>query len=97
LTLGANRRRDRKEPFVIVLWAAQQRIGGYDAYDALGAGVAASAALILAVRVVLRPAGQRRIGRDGVNELLILLMLVGFVILILHQGITDGLCHGSCP
>ncbi len=82
---------------MIVLSAAQQRIGGYDAYDALGAGVAASAALILAVRVVLRPAGQRRIGRGGVNELLVLLIVIGLVILIVHQTITDGLSRGSCP
>ena len=81
---------------MLVLSASQQQIGGYDAYDAVGAALAATAALILAVRIALRPAGQRRIGRGGVNELLLLLIVSGLAILVIHQTITDGLCHGSC-
>jgi len=81
---------------VFVLSAAQQRIAGYDAYDALGAALAASAALALAVRLAIGSAGHRRITRGGTDELLILLAAAGLLMLILHQGITDGLCHGPC-
>jgi len=81
---------------VFVLSPAQQRIAGYDAYDALGAALAASAALALAVRLAIGSAGHRRITRGGTDELLILLAAAGLLMLILHQGITDGLCHGSC-
>jgi len=80
---------------VFVLSAAQQRIAGYDAYDALGAALAALAALALAVRLA-GSAGHRRITRGGTDEVLILLAAAGLLMLILHQGITDGLCHGSC-
>jgi len=80
---------------VFVLSAAQQRIAGYDAYDALGAALAALAALVLAVRLA-GSAGHRRIRRSGIDEVLILLAAAGLLMLILHQGITDGLCHGSC-
>lgn len=81
---------------MFVLSAAQQRIAGYDAYDALGAALAALAALVLAVRLAIGSAGHRRITRGGIDELLILLAAAGLLMLILHQGITDGLCHGSC-
>jgi len=37
---------------VLLLSAAQQRIAGYDAYEALGVALATSAALALAVRLV---------------------------------------------
>jgi len=80
---------------VFVLSAAQQRIAGYDAYDALGAALAALAALALAVRLA-GSAGHRGIRRGGIDEVLILLAAAGLLMLILHQGITDGLCHGSC-
>ncbi len=79
---------------MFVLSAAQQRIAGYDAYDALGAALAASAALALAVRLA-GSAGHRRITRGGTDEVLILLAAAGLLMLILHQGITDGLCR-SC-
>lgn len=80
----------------MVLSVAQQHIGPYDAYDAAGVALAATAGLMLAGRaLVLRSAG-RRTGRGGLHELLVVLMVTGLVIVVLHQTITDGLCHGSC-
>ncbi len=80
---------------MLLLSAAQQRIAGYDAYEALGAALAALAALALAVRLA-GSAGHRRIRRGGIDEVLILLAAAGLLLRVLHQGSTDGLCHGSC-
>jgi hypothetical protein len=52
--------------------------------------------VLLAVRVGLRPAGQRGVRRRPLDEALLLLTVVGLAAVLLHQLLTDRVCHGSC-
>jgi hypothetical protein len=81
-------------PVVDLLAAEQvpQRVGGFDAYDLGSALLALSSGLALAVRRL----GRGTLDRHSVDELLLALVVIGTVILVLHQVVTDGLCHGAC-
>ena len=52
--------------------------------------------VLLAVRVGLRLAGQGGVRSRPLDEALLLLTVVGLAALLLHQLVTDGVCHGSC-
>jgi hypothetical protein len=73
------------------------RSAGGDAYDVVFGTVGVAAALLLTVRLLLTPAGDRHVRGHRTNELLLILALLGLAVLLLHQLITDDLCHGSCP
>jgi len=73
-----------------------QHVAGLDVYDAGSAVLAVLAGLALAVRLGLRPAGQRGIRGRPVDEVLLLVAAVGLAALLIHQLVTDGVCHGSC-
>jgi len=73
-----------------------QHVAGFDVYDAGSVAVAVIAGVVLAVRAGLRPAGQRAVRGRPADEVLLLLTVVGVAALLLHQLVTDGVCHGSC-
>lgn len=52
--------------------------------------------MLLAVRVVLRPAGQCGARGCPTHAALLLAAVVGLAAVLLHQLLTDGVCHGSC-
>lgn len=84
---------------MLVLLAAPvrgQHVAGFDVYDAGSAALAVFAGVVLAVRVGLRPAGQRGVRDRPFDEVLLLAAAVGLAGLLLHQLVTDGVCHGSC-
>jgi len=86
-------------PTVFVLVAAPlhaQHVAGLDVYDAGSAALAVLAGVALAVRLGLRPAGQRNVRGRPVDEVLLLAAAVGLAALLIHQLVTDGVCHGSC-
>jgi len=84
---------------VLVLLATPvrgQHVAGFDVYDAGSVALAVLAGVLLAVRVGLRPANQRGVRGRPLDEALLLLTAVGLAALLLHQLVTDGVCHGSC-
>ena len=74
----------------------RQHVAGFDVYDAGSVAVAVLAGVLLAVRVGLRLAGQGGVRSRPLDEALLLLTVVGLAALLLHQLVTDGVCHGSC-
>lgn len=75
-----------------------QHVAGFDAYDLGSALLALSSGLVLGVRLIRHPGGARglRQRQRPVDELLICLVLIGLGVLLLHQFVTDGICHGAC-
>lgn len=77
--------------------AAVAPLGHGDGYDVAFGAVALAAALLLTVRLLLTPAGDRHIRGHHTNELLLFLAVLALAVVLLHQLVTDNLCHGSCP
>lgn len=68
-----------------------------DSYELLSAAIVIACAVMLVVHLVY----QRGTGRDvwpatRLDEALFLGAAVGAVVLLVHQFVTDGLCHGGC-
>ena len=74
---------------------ADHLIHGFDAYELVPALLAFVSGLALLARAGRRPAtaGSRR---PRVDELLLCVAGLSLAILLLHQVVTDGVCHGSC-
>ncbi|GAC1444276.1 MAG: hypothetical protein NVS3B26_12560 [Mycobacteriales bacterium] len=80
----------------LALLFAAQRIRGLDTYDVLGSALTLLAGFALLVRSRRRPEGERGLRGHRVDELLLTLLALGLSVLVLHQLVTDGLCHGGC-
>ena len=77
----------------------EQHLGRFDAYDLLFGGLAVAGCLGRLTRAVCRPAGLRglRGARSSpLDELLILFFIAGLSVFVLHQLVTDTVCHGRC-
>ena len=71
------------------------QFAGYDAYELISLIVGVTAGTALIVRLLRRPAGQRRLRRSGLDELLLVLLIFALVAFGLRQ-VADEACHGSC-
>jgi hypothetical protein len=80
----------------LALQLATQRMHGFDAYDAMGGALTLLAGFAWLVRGRRRPAGEPRPRGNRVDELLLTLLAFGLSVLVLHQFVTDALCHGAC-
>ncbi|GAC1610764.1 MAG: hypothetical protein NVS3B26_19380 [Mycobacteriales bacterium] len=76
--------------------AAGQHIVGFDAYDLLSAVLALLAGSLLVARRARRPSGVREAGERRADDALAAMALLALAVLLLHQFVTDLLCHGSC-
>ena len=71
------------------------QFAGYDAYESISLVVAVLAGTVLIVRLLMRPSGQRRPNRSGLDELLLVLLAFALLAFGLRQ-VADERCHGSC-
>lgn len=71
------------------------QLAGSDAYEVISLIVAAAAGTALIVRLLRRSAGQRRLRRSGLDELLLVMLTFALLAFGLRQ-VADEACHGSC-
>ena len=76
--------------------ATGQRIAGVDAYDLLSAVLAFCAGIALLARCGDLPLSKRGSRSRRIDDLLAWVAVLSIAVLLVHQGVTDGVCHGSC-